>query len=57
MCYSRTLNNRISRTQELALRKVYDDYKSNFKKLLLRDYSFTIPDRNIGRQHLAIEAY
>ena len=55
MCHSRTLNNKINRIQERALRIVYSYYKSNFKELLERDHSFTIHERNI--QYLAIEAY
>ena len=55
MCHSRTLENRINRIQERALRIVYNDYKSNFKELLERDHSFTFHERNI--QYLAIEAY
>ena len=55
MCHSRTLNNKINRIQERALRIVYNDYKSNFKELLERDHSFTIHERNM--QYLAIEAY
>ena len=56
MCDSRTLSNKTNRTQERALRIIYDDYKSNFKELLYCG-NFTIHERNIGRQHLAIEAY
>ena len=55
MCHSRTLNNKINRIHERALRRVYNDYKSNFKELLERDHSFTIHEGNI--QYLAIEAY
>ena len=55
MCHSRTLNNKINRIQQRALRKVYNDYKSNFKELLERDHFFTIHERNI--QYLAIETY
>ena len=55
MCHSRTLNNKINRIQERALRIVYNDYKSNFKELLERDHSFTIHERNM--QYLAIEVY
>ena len=54
MCHSKTLNNKINRIHEQALRIVYNDYKSNFKELLERDHSFTIHERNI--QYLAIEA-
>ena len=55
MCHGRTLNNKINRIHERALRIVYNDYKSNFKKLLERDHSFTIHERNV--QYLSIEAY
>ena len=55
MCHSRTLNNKINRIHERALRIVYNDYKSNFKELLERDHSFTIHERNI--QYLSIETY
>ena len=55
MSHSRTLNKKINRIQERALRIVYNDYKSNFKEIPERDDSFTIHERNI--QYLAIEAY
>ena len=55
MWHSRTLNNRINRIQERALRIVYNDYKLNFKELLERDHSFAVHERNM--QHLTIEAY
>ena len=55
MCHSRTLNNKINRIQERALRIIYNGYQSNFKERLERDHSFTIHERNI--QYLAIEAY
>ena len=55
MCHSRTLNNKINRIHERALRIVYNDYKPNFKELLERDHSFTIHQRNT--QYLSIEAY
>ena len=55
MCHSRTFNNKINRIHERALRIAYNDYKSNFKKLLQRDHSLKIHERNI--QYLAIEAY
>ena len=55
MCNSRTLNNKINRIQERALRIIYNDYKLIFKELLEWDHSFTIHERNI--QYFAIEAY
>ena len=54
MCYSKTLNNKINRIQERALRIAYNGYKSNFKELLEWDHYFTIHERNI--RYLAIEA-
>ena len=55
MLHSRTLNNKINRIQERALRTVYSDYNSPFNELLDKDGSFTIHQRNV--QSLAIEIY
>ena len=55
MFHSRTLNNRINRIHERALRIVYSDNQSSFDELLNRDNSCTIHMRNI--QALAIELY
>ena len=55
MFHSRTLNNKINRIHERALRTVYSDYNSSFKELLDKDGSFTIHQRNV--QSLAIEIY
>ena len=55
MFHSRSLNNRINRIQERALRIVYNDNLSTFNELLLRDGSVTIHERNI--QILAVELY
>ena len=55
MFHSRTLNNRINKLHERALRMVYQDSKSSFEELLLQNKSFTIHVRNI--QTLAIELY
>ena len=55
MLHSRTLNNKINRIHERALRTVYSDYNSSFNELLDKDGSFTIHQRNV--QNLAIEIY
>ena len=39
MCRSRTLNNKINRIQERALRIVYNDHNSTFEELLERNHS------------------
>ena len=53
MFHSRTINNKINRLHERALRIVYSDFKSFFEGLLMKDNSFSIHERNI--QSLAIE--
>ena len=55
MFHSRTINNKINRLHERALRIVYSDFKSTFEGLLRKDNSFSIHERNI--QSLAIEIY
>ena len=55
MCHSRTLNNKINRLHERALRLVYDDRQSTFEELLNIDKSVTIHHRNL--QVLATELY
>ena len=55
MFHSRTLNNRINRIHERALRTVYKDPSLTFQELLYRDNSVTIHHRNL--QKLAIEMY
>ena len=45
--HSRTLNNKINRPHERALRIVYSDYKSSFSELLKKDKSFSIQHKNI----------
>ena len=55
MFHSRTLNNRINKIHERALRMVYNDNISTFDELLSRDKSVSIHIRNI--QTLAIELY
>ena len=55
MFHSRTLNNKINRLHEKALRIVYGDYRSKFDELLEKDSYFSIHRRNI--QALAIEIF
>ena len=55
MCHSRTLNNKINKLHERALRLVYDDRQSTFEELLNIDKSVTIHHRNL--QTLATEVY
>ena len=55
MFHTRTLNNRINKIHESALRLVYNDNTSTFSELLTKDGSFCIHHRNI--QKLAIEMY
>ena len=55
MCHSRTINRKINRLHERALRVVYTDKNSTFEELLDKDKSFTIHDRNL--QKLAVEMF
>ena len=55
MCHGRTLNNKINKLHERALRLVYDDRQSTFEELLNIDKSVTIYHRNL--QVLATELY
>ena len=55
MFHNRTLNNKINRLHERALRLVYKNENSTFEDLLDMDNSFTIHDRNL--QKLAKEMY
>ena len=55
MCQSRTLDNKINKLHERALRFVYDDRQSTFEKLLNIDKSVTTHHRNL--QMLVTELY
>ena len=55
MFHSRTINNKINRLHERALRIIYSDFKSTFEGLLRKGNFFAIHERNI--QSLAIEIY
>ena len=55
MFHSRTLNNRINRLHEKALRLIYKNSNCNYQELLEQDNSFTIHHRNL--QKLATEMY
>ena len=55
MFHNRTLNSKINKLHERALRTVYNDDKLTFQELLDIDNSLTIHHRNI--QKLAIEMY
>ena len=55
MFHSRTLNNRINRLHERALRLVYKKEHSSFEELLNKDNSLSIHHRNL--QKLVIEMY
>ena len=53
MFHSRTLNNKINKLQERALRIIYQDDKSSFEELLQRDNAVIVHNRNL--QALAIQ--
>ena len=55
MCHSRTLNNRINKLHERCLHVIYNDKKLTFQKLLDKDKSVSIHNRNL--QVLSIEMY
>ena len=55
MFHNRTLNNKINRLHERALRLVYNDENLSFQELLDLDKSVTVHHRNL--QKLAIEMY
>ena len=55
MFHSRSMNNRINRLHERALRLVYNGTNLTFQELLELDNSFTMHHRNL--QRLATEMY
>ena len=55
MFYNRTLNKKINKLHEGALRLVYKDKNSTLQELLEKDNAVTIHQRNL--QRLAIEMY
>ena len=55
MCHSRTNNRKINRLHERCLRIIYNDKQSSFIKLLEKDNSVSIHQRNL--QILAIEMF
>lgn len=55
MFHNRSLNAKINKLHERALRIVYKDDNSTFEELLEKDKSVTIHDRNLRR--LAVEMY
>ena len=55
MFHSRTLNNRINRLHERALRLTYKEPHLTFEELSIKDKSFSVHRKNL--QKLAIEMY
>ena len=55
MFHNRTMNNRINRIQERALKIAYKDTNLTYDELLKIDNSFTVHERNL--QRLATEIY
>ena len=55
MCHNRTLNKKINKLHERALRLVYKDKNLSFQQLLDKDKSFSVHERNL--QKLALEMY
>ena len=55
MFHNRTINNKINRLHERALRLVYKDEKLSFQELLDKDGAVNIHERNL--QRLAVEMY
>ena len=57
MFHSTTINNKINRIHEIALRLVYFDHVSIFSELLKKHQSFSIHRNHRNIQSLAIEIY
>ena len=55
MCCNRSLNTKINRLHERYLRLVYNDKKSNFNELLVKDGSVSIHHQNL--QKVAVEMF
>ena len=55
MFHSRSLNNKINRLHERCLRIIYNDKRSSFEELLVKDNSVSVHHNNIHT--LAIEMY
>ena len=55
MFHNRSINTKINKLQYRALRLIYQDYKSNFEELLIKDESVSIHQQNL--QSLAIEMF
>ena len=55
MCCNRSLNTKINRLHERCLRIVYNDKKSNFNELLVKDGSVSIHHQNL--QKMAVEMF
>ena len=55
MFHDRSVNNKINRLHERALRIIYKDDQSSFEELLKKDNGFTVHEKNL--QTLAIEVY
>ena len=55
MCHNRTTNRKVNRLRERYLCTNYSEKQSSFEKLLEKDGSVSIHDRNI--QYLAVEIY
>ena len=48
--HNRTLNNRINKIHERTLRLIYENSNFTFEKLLKKDKSFTIHERNLQKK-------